>query len=233
MRFLPAVVVIVVLAGVVGALLAAAYRRHPDARGRARALRRIVLGFMGVFVVGGAFFIAGETFADPGGWKGAGLVALWLVPAVALSLWAWFRPDPAGDALEVLVVLTVGLAVWYALDAGSWRSFENAHGPIRAVALFALAAPLTLLGYHRPKRGGILLLGASVLPVVLAGLASGGLGMTSLGAIAGPAFVAGVLDLVSVTLRGVAGELAPPTEPAHRRRAGPRGPTLPLGHGPA
>jgi hypothetical protein len=188
--FLPFIVVAIVL-------MVMSYLRHRDAEARARALRRSGFGFMLLYVALGSLFIIGETFSDPGGWAALGWVALWFVPMVSLSLFAWFRCDRARPVLTALTAVVVGLSCWYALDSHAWRAFENGHGPVRGIAIFALSAALATFGYRRPRPGGLLLLVACAVPVVLSTLASGGLGMSSLGALTAPAIITGVLYLWS------------------------------------
>jgi hypothetical protein len=201
---------IILLPVVLAVLLVVAFRRHHDAPGRARAVRRIAFGFMALYVVLAGLFIAGETFSDPGGWAAVGWVASWLVPMVGLSLLAWFRPDGARIPLTVLTGATVALAVWYAFESHAWRTFENAHGPVRGIAVFALGAALAVYGYRRPRLGGMLLLVATAVPVAMAMLASGGFGMASLGALALPAMITGALFVWSSAISGSA---PPPDAP--------------------
>jgi hypothetical protein len=33
------------------------------------------------------------------------------------------------------------MSIWFAVNPQAWRSFEDRHGPIRAVITFVLAAP--------------------------------------------------------------------------------------------
>lgn len=65
------------------ALMIVALIRQPDRKRRAVLLKRTGFGLMALsaFFIGA--FIIGETFADPGGWKAAGLVAAWAVPLLA------------------------------------------------------------------------------------------------------------------------------------------------------
>ncbi len=65
----------VIVVAVAIALTIAALVRQPDPVRRATVLRRAGFGLMALstFVFGA--FITGDTFADPGGWKAAGLVA--------------------------------------------------------------------------------------------------------------------------------------------------------------
>lgn len=60
-------------------------------------------------LLAGAFTV-GETFADPGGWKAAGLVASWAVPLLVLAMLAWYRPGWAAPACVVLTVALIGVS---------------------------------------------------------------------------------------------------------------------------
>ena len=199
-------------------LLAVVFRRHPDAAGRARALRRLALGLTVVYVIFIGAFIVGETFADPGGWEAVGLVALWVVPLAGLGLLGWKWPDRARVPLMAVTAAVVAVNVWYTFDTQHWRTFENAHGPVRGVAAFALGAALSAYAYRRPLPGGVLLLVVGVIPVALSMLATGGLGMSSFGALASPAVLVGLLYLGSSTVHGTTS--APPG-----RGASPKGST--------
>jgi hypothetical protein len=166
---------------------------------------------MGLFVVFFGLFIVGETVMDPGGWLAAGLIAAWAVPLLALAAIAWYRPSwaPAvhradcGRGRRQRVVRG---------GARAWRSFEDAHGPVRTIASFALAAPVALLGWKRPAAAGVLLLGViGVVPVVLSaiGLGARGLGVasTSLGVVSSPVVITGMLYLLAAA---VSRHAAPP-----------------------
>jgi peptidoglycan/LPS O-acetylase OafA/YrhL len=145
-------------------------------------------------------------------------VALWLVPMVGLSLFAWFRCDRARPILTALTAMVVALSVWYVFDSHAWRTFENAHGPVRGIAIFALSAAIAVFGYRRPRWGGILLLVACVIPVLLSALASGGFGMSSLGALTAPAIITGALYLWSSGIEESARTSGPSTFGPRARR---------------
>ena len=213
MIFLPFIVVAVVL-------LVVSYLRHRDAESRARSLRRSGFGLMFTYAALGSLFIIGETFSDPGGWAAVGWVALWLVPMVSLSLFAWFRCDRSEPILMVLTGVIVASSVWYAFDSDAWRAFENRHGPVRGVAIFALSAAIATFGYRRPRRGGVLLLVASAIPVLLSAVASSGLGLASLGALTAPAIITGVLYLLSSHLEDSA--RSPGVSPSGPEESNPR-----------
>jgi low temperature requirement protein LtrA len=88
---------------VVGLILGGFYywaRRQPDPAKRAVLLRRAGLGLMALSTFFFGAFIIGDTFADPGGWKAAGLVAAWAVPLAGLAALSWLRP--AGRSMSWL-----------------------------------------------------------------------------------------------------------------------------------
>lgn len=183
------VIVVIVGLGVVALL------RHQERAKRARSLRRV--GFALTAVVAGLFglFLIGETLSDPGGLKGIGLVALWAVPLGLLCLLAWFRPAVAAWALVPLVAAMTSLSIWFAADSGAWRAFENRHGPIRAVLLFALALALALWGLRRTAAAGVMLLVIGIVPITLSSI--GHDGMVSLGAVSSAPLITGLCYLAS------------------------------------
>ena len=133
-----------------------------------KTLQIVALSLMGAIGLFMGMFIIGETLTDPGGWRGIGLVSLWLVPLVVVAAFAWLRPRWAQWLLGILTAVVVGLLVWSAVAPQTWRDFENNNGPILAIAVFALAIPLTVLGWHRPlPAGSMLLLLGLTAPVAL------------------------------------------------------------------
>jgi hypothetical protein len=160
----------------------------------ARFLRRTGLTFICATTLFIGLFVAGETFTDPGGWKAAGLVALWLVPMAGLSVLAWYRPGWATIPLAILTAGTIALAVWFAADPGGWRAFEDHTGPVRALVSFAITLPIGLLGWRKPVAGGVLLLVLGIAPVAVSAAGSG-FGAVSLTAISIPPVLTGLLYL--------------------------------------
>jgi len=146
-------------------------------------------------------FIIGDTFTDPGGWKAAGLVAVWAVPLAGLTALSWFRPGWAIYVFAVLTAAVIGVSIWFALDPQAWRSLEDQHGPIRAVITFILAAAMALLGLKRTAVAGILLLAVGLIPVAVSSLGSF-LGFASLSIVSAAPVVTGILYLVSAQLAG-------------------------------
>jgi len=190
-------VVLAIVAAVV--LLLAWSRTTVD---RAQFLRRAGLVLMAVFTFVGAVWIAGEAFADPGGWRAAGLVAMWLVPLAVLLAISWYRLAWATVLLSALTAGVVSLSIWFAADSEAWRAFGNDNGPLRAIASFVLAAPIALLGWRRPLPAGVLLVVLGGVPVALSAASTlGGLG--SLAAVSLPPVLTGILYLLAdVIARG-------------------------------
>ena len=100
-----------------------------------------------------------------------------------------------------------------------WRSFENLHGPIRAVITFVLVAPIALLGLKRTAAAGVLLLVVGVVPLAVSSLGSL-LGFASLSVVSSAPIITGIFYLVSAR---IAGWPAPParagTGPAEQPKA--------------
>ncbi len=183
---------------VIGSVVAMVLRRRHGRVEPVAFLRAMALSLAVLFTLFAGLFIVGETADDPGGGAAVALVAAWLVPMIVLVLLAWRWPGVAGVVLGVLVAVIVASGVWYALDTDAWRAFEDSHGPVRAVAVFALSLPLAVLAWRRPVLGGALLLIAGVVPGVLAMLATGRGGAPySTVAASSPAAMIGVLYLVA------------------------------------
>ncbi len=182
----------------------------------ARFLRRTGLTFISATTLFIGPFVAGETLADPGGWKAAGLVALWLVPLAGLSVLAWYRPGWATIPLAGLTAGTIALAVWFAADPGGWRAFEDHTGPVRALVSFAITLPIGLLGWRKPVTGGVLLLVLGIVPVAVSAAGSG-FGAVSLTAISIPPVLTGLLYLLAELI----GRRAASNGPAPEQAIGP------------
>lgn len=190
--------IVAALAIVVAVVLALALlARRREHAARARFFRRSGFGAMVLFAAFFALFLVGDTVSDPGGWTGAGLVALWAVPLALICLLAWFRPDPARWVFASLLGVTIGSSIWFAFDPGGWRSFENQHGPVRAVLIFALAAALALWGLRRTMWAGVMLLTLGILPIAISSFGLGHGGMTSLAAASATPVITGLLYLAS------------------------------------
>ena len=209
---------VLVVAIVIVLVIVAAVRKSDPVK-RAAALRWAGFGLMAVstFIFGA--FLIGETFADPGGWKAAGLVAAWAVPLAGLTVLSWLRPGWAIHVLAALTAAVIGVSIWFALNPAGWRSFEDRHGPIRAVITFVLVTAIAVLGLKRTAAAGVLLLAGSIIPIAVSSLGSF-LGFASLSIVSAAPVITGVLYLVSAHM---AGRPAPPagmgTGPAERPRA--------------
>lgn len=159
-------------------------------------LRRTGLTFLCVSTLFIGLFVVGETFADPGGWRAAGLTALWLLPMMALSVLAWYRPAWATIPLAILTAGTIALAIWFAADPAGWREFMDRTGPVRALVTFAITLPIGLLGWRKPLTGGVMLLVLGLAPVTVS-LIGSGFGAASLIAVSTPPVITGVLYLLA------------------------------------
>ena len=139
-------------------------------------------------------FIIGETSADPGGWKAAGLVAGWAVPLAVLAALAWYRP---GWAIPVCVALTgalIGMSIWFAVS-------PRGKGPTEAICTFALAAAVAVLGLKRTGVAGVLLLVLGVVPFLVSSLGRGHV-LKSLAAVSLVPIATGILYLLSARIKG-------------------------------
>jgi hypothetical protein len=195
----------------------------------AAVVRYVAFGLMLVFGVVAGAFVVGVTFDDPGGAGAVALTAAWLLPLVALSVFAFLRPD---GAVPVLVGLTALVGLFVALDA-SLGLVPRGQGPVDAVAVFALGVALGVLGLHRPRPAGfLLLLLAGMMLVGLAGsvLAHGGeQGAGTLGGSSGvvtvPAILVGALFMLAGTLeppQAVSDTPSAEERPASSRATGTR-----------
>ena len=205
----------ILIIGVLVVLVVVMLARFRELSQRGRFLRWTGFWLMALFAVIFGVFIAAETVNDPGGWKAVGLVALWLVPLVALCLVAWLRSNWAGWILVPLVGVAVGVSIWFALDPVAWRSFENQNGPVRVVMIFVLSGPLALWGLRRAMQAGAMLVIIGVLPMLIAGAVGRG-GMSSLAVASFAPLVTGLLYLSAAYLdRQVPppGEVASPANP--------------------
>ncbi len=190
-------------------------------------LRRTGLTFVCVSTLFIGVFAVGETFANPGGWRAAGLTALWLLPMAALSVLAWYRPGWATVPLAILTTGTIALAIWFAADPEGWRAFTDRTGPVRALATFAITLPIGLLGWRKPLTGGVMLLVLGLAPV-LVGLTGSGFGVSSLIAVSTPPALTGALYLLAEIIQRRAASREPalassprPGQRGRRREPGP------------
>lgn len=188
-----------VVAAAAAALVLMAFAAGRSAAGRGRLLRRTALVVTIGYAVLGSVFVAVETFTDPGGWEAAGMVTAWALPLIGLGLLAWYRPAASTIVLTAATAIALLLNVWFVIAPDTGRSFESHTGPVRALTTFVIAVALGVLGWHRPRPAGVLLLVLGLGPPLLAGLA-GGVPLSaasSTGAASIPALIVGGLYLLS------------------------------------
>jgi hypothetical protein len=166
-----------------------------------QVLRTLGLGFGSLFSGAALVFIVGEATSDPGGVAGVAVGALVVLPTAALVVLAWYRPPAAIRVIGSLVAVVVVAAIWFAADAGGWRGFENAHGPVRAVSIVVLAPALALLGWRRPQTAGLMLVTLGLAPLLVASAASR-VGSPSLVAVSLPVLIDGVIFLLATEAPG-------------------------------
>ena len=204
----------VLIVGVLVTIAVYFFARRGNPVRRARILRRTGFTLMVLNVAFFGTFLTGDTLSDPGGWKAIGLIAIWLIPLVALGLLAWFYPDRTGWLLAAVVAAVVGLSIWFAIDPAAWRAVENRNGPIRAVIVFVVSATLALWGLRRTMQAGVLLVIVGFLPILLSSFGRGG--MASLAVAGTVPFLTGVLYVAAGYLdrrQPPPAEVVPPQNP--------------------
>ncbi len=167
----------------------------------ARFLKWAGFTVMALSTLAAAVFIVGETFTDPGGWRAAGLVAAWAVPLAVLAALAWYRPGWAVPVFAVLTAAVIGVSTWFAVS-------PRGKGPADAILTAALVGAIAVLGLKRTGVAGVLLLIAGIVPFAASTLVSGHGGFGSLAAVSFVPLVAGILYLLSASIKG--GRPAPP-----------------------
>jgi hypothetical protein len=191
---------VLVFALVIGFVIVAVIRQLDPVK-RAVVLRRAGFGLMALSTFLFGAFIIGETSTDPGGWKAAGLVTAWAVPLAGLAVLSWLRPRWAVYVFTALAAAVIGVSIWFAENPQAWRSFEDRHGPIRAVITFVLVAAIAMLGLKRTAAAGILLLAVGIIPVAVSSLGSL-LGFASLSIVSAAPVITGILYLLSARMAG-------------------------------
>lgn len=172
-------------------------------------------GLTAGFLAFAALTMAGYGLTDPGGWTGLGLTALWLVPVLALTALALYRPDTAIRVLAVAALIPVGFGVWTLLDYDAVMAWEDRTGPVSLVLLVVVGLPLAVAGLSRPAPAGALLLAITVVPWLLSVLGAGsewGRAL-SIGLITVPVVAGGVLLLLAGRFRTGAGAHLGPRRP--------------------
>jgi hypothetical protein len=117
---------------------------------RAGFARYVVFGLMALYLVIGAAFAIGESFAEP---RGVLFAASWAIPSAALCALAVFRPALAERVLVVAVIVAAAFIV---------ADFVPGRGPTAALAAFAVSIPVAILGLSRPALAGKLLIGTAL-----------------------------------------------------------------------
>lgn len=184
---------------VAAAVMGIVSMRQPDRSVRARALVWTAAAIMATFMVLAGLFISSFALADPGGTEGVMLVVSWALPMTGFALLAWLRPEWAAPVLTLLTALMVAAGIWFAVDSASWRAFENANGPVRAVAVLVLAFPAAVLGLKRTAVAGWLLLTLGLGPIGFSALGSLA-GVVPLSAISVVPLITGLLYLVAARM---------------------------------
>ena len=116
------------------------------------------------------------------------------------------------------------ISIWFAVNPQGWRSFENLHGPIRAVITFVLVAPIALLGLKRTAAARVLLLVVGIVPLAVSSLGSL-LGFASLSVVSSAPVITGIFYLVSARI--AAGQR--PGSRRHQTRGTAEGGVITLG----
>ena len=173
------------------------FTRHRDAPTRANFLKIVAVIISGVPASLFAVFVVGEALTDPGGWKGAGLVASWAVPAAVLAWAGWTRPYRSAIVFEVLAGVVILLNLWDTADRSGWRTFENHNGPVLTIATFVVLGTTLFFAWKRPTLGGSLMLGTAVASLVIGAMSRGGSSVAGVGAAFG--LLPGLLFVVSGT----------------------------------
>jgi hypothetical protein len=132
-----------------------------------RTLRWVAFGWAALFTALAGAFTAGYALDDPGGWRGVGLVAAWLVPLALLTAAAIRWPRKVVGPLAIAAGLTVMAEAAALVAHRVWADFENGVGPVRAVVVFTLAAPLAVLALHRIVAAAWLLSGLGLATLLL------------------------------------------------------------------
>lgn len=191
--------------------------------GTAKVLKYVAFTFMVLFGVLGGLFVAGYAFEDPGGWDAVLMTAGWVLPMLALVVYALVRKDAAGPVF-IAVTAFVGLST--VLDSLLSVVPRDEWGPVLAISVFSLGVALAFLGLYRSSLAGLLMvllavvqLAAVVLLHLVHGNLSEGPGLGAMlggssGAVVMPLLVIGLLFLIAGSLghdslRGPAARMHP------------------------
>jgi hypothetical protein len=191
----------------------------------ARVLKWIAFSLMVLFGLLGGLFVAGYAFEDPGGWTAVLMTVGWVLPMLALVVYALVRKEAAGP---VFIAVTVFVGLSTVLDSLLTIVPRDSWGPVLAIGVFSLGVALAFLGLYRTSLAGLLMVVLAVVQVaamVLGQLVRGSLAEGSplsamLGGSSGvvvlPLLVIGVLFLFAGSLGhdSLRGH-APRIHPAH------------------
>jgi hypothetical protein len=135
-----------------------------------KVLRYVAFTLMALFGLLGTLFVAGYAFEDPGGWAAVAMTVAWVVPMVALAVFALRRPEAAEP---VLVGVTVAVGLFAVLDETLDIIPRDDWGPVTAIVVFGAGVVLAFLGLHRAKIAGVLMTGLALtqLLAIMAGVA--------------------------------------------------------------
>ena len=126
-----------------------------------RLFRKIVTWAFIVWNLMAALFVAGYAFEDPGGWKGAGLVAVWVVPTAILTWWFLRLGErvatPAFLLTGTVCLVNLSVAIW-PRQVGEWM---DQNGPATAIVTLCAIFILATVALNYPGIAGwnLLLLG--------------------------------------------------------------------------
>ena len=190
-----------------------------------KILKYVAFTLVALFALVGGAFVLGETFTDPGGWTAVWVSALWVVPVVAMSVFALLRPEAAAP---VYVVVTAVVALFTLVDSLVGIIPRDDWGPVAAIVVFALGVALAFLGLHRALLAGTLMVTAALAQLVamMAGAlvhaggdgAGAGVGLGgSSGVVVLPILVIGALFVEAGRMEGdqLHWHWPPTTHPAH------------------
>lgn len=201
-------------------------RRDPPRCARfARWVALVTAVLVGLLV---GLFLAGEALTEPGGLRGALLVACWMVPLAVLTVVAWRAPPSAPVVLGICAGAAAMLTLSEPLLAEQWRAWENSVGPVLGVVSFILLVPLGVMGVRRPALAGALLLGLAALGLMVESIGMLGSGAPlaaaaggSSAALALPLAVVGILLLVAAGLGRIGSRDRTPPSPGPHDAPGP------------
>lgn len=177
--------------------------------GTAKALKYTAFTLMVLFGLLGGLFTAGYAFEDPGGWGAVLMTVGWVLPMLALIVYALVRKEAAGP---VFVAVTAIVGLFTVLDSLLEVIPRDDWGPVLAVGVFSLGVALAFLGLYRARMAGVLMvalafvqLAATALVHLVHGSFSEGPGLMALlggssGVVVLPLLLIGVLFLMSDSL---------------------------------